>query len=184
MKLSHHTTGSAKITCLIILIAVFIVLFVIVIIIGYFLLRKTPVIPGTDADLIAEAVHGTDTYGTITGSLSYPSEYIPPMAVCATNIHTVEEFCTYEMIEDRIYKYGLGYQIALPAGTYHVYAFVTEDDHGTPILDGEPYRAYYSVYVTCNQTGNETCESHTPITVTVKENTSVTNIDPQDWYDL
>lgn len=125
---------------------------------------------GSVEDLLA------DLNGTIEGSLSYPSEFIPPLEVCAGNISTNEEFCTYEQIEGNEYDYGTGYRIEVLEGEYRVYAKVMEG-LGTDLDD---YKAYYSEFVTCGL--DVSCTSHDPITVEVIAGETIKDIDPQDWY--
>ena len=110
---------------------------------------------------------------TISGSVSYPSEYIPEtMIVCAENNLTAEEYCSEGLIEDNSYMYGYGYELSVPAGAYYVYAIVPDFDPN--------YKAYYNEYVTCGLSVE--CESHDPILVTLLPGQSATEIDPMDWY--
>lgn len=111
-------------------------------------------------------------FGTIEGSLSYPSDFIPPdMKVCAENIITKELHCIDEHIKDSKYTYGEGYKIEVPVGDYYVYATISR---------WVDYKAYYSEFVTCGlEVG---CPSHDPIKVSVKIGQAIENIDPQDWY--
>ncbi len=108
----------------------------------------------------------------IMGSLSYPSEYMPNLETCAVNIQTNESYCTYQMIQDPNFTYGYGYQIDASTGSYQVYTKVNDEY--------EPYRSYYSKFITCG--GEYTCTDHTPITITVKAGETVRDIDPGDWY--
>jgi len=114
--------------------------------------------------------------GEIEGSLSYPSEVIPNLEVCAESINTNEEFCTYEQIEERKFDYGFGYLIEVPEGEYYVYARQIE---GLGV-DMEDYKAYYSEFVECGL--DIECLSHDPIVVKVEAGEKVEDIDPQDWY--
>jgi len=109
--------------------------------------------------------------GTIEGSVSYPSEFIPEdLTICATNTQTSIDVCTSDIIQDVRFMYGLGYSLEVPAGDYHVYAYVP----------GDVYNAYYSEFVTCGLSVE--CTSHTPIVVSVDNGDLVENIDPGDWY--
>jgi hypothetical protein len=112
--------------------------------------------------------------GTIEGSLSYPSEYIPEdMQICArASVAAASAFCTSDHITDSRYTYGVGYKLTVPYGQYYVYA---QPD------DTSNYLAYYTEYVQCGMTEN--CTSHDWVVVTVSEaNPHVENIDPGDWY--
>jgi len=113
-----------------------------------------------------------DNGGLITGSLSYPSEGLPPdLQVCAENLATKEINCTEEKIRDEKYIYGLGYQLEVPAGKYFVYA-LTDWRKG--------YRAYYSEFVACGL--KENCLSHQPLVVQVNPGKTTSSINPWDWH--
>jgi len=108
----------------------------------------------------------------IEGSLGYPSEFIPPLEICAESLDGPNEHCTYEHLEGAQYTYGEGYKIEVPAGEYQVYAKLLNPD--------DDYKAYYSDFVTCGL--DIECPSHNPIAVTVEAGETVKNIDPIDWY--
>lgn len=114
----------------------------------------------------------TNQPATITGSVSYPSEVIPPdLQVCAQSLDTQTTTCTSNLIQDDQFQYGLGYQLELiPNLEYQVYAQVPNS----------PTRAYYSEYVTCGL--NVDCLSHEPITINLTPGQTLTGIDPADWY--
>jgi hypothetical protein len=118
--------------------------------------------------------------GTIEGSLSYPSEFIPPdMTICAENLSTHKRYCTNKHIKGAKYTYKVGYKLALPPGDYHVFAFLPDPARygaGYP----KDYRAYYSEFVKCGQRAD--CVSHEPVPVKVRSGESLKGIDPQDWY--
>jgi len=63
-----------------------------------------------------------ETKGTIEGSLGYPSEGIPEMEICAEEKTSKKLTCTKEIISNKKYTYGKGYQLEVPAGTYRVLA--------------------------------------------------------------
>ena len=113
---------------------------------------------------------GIDQSGTITGSVSFPSEVIPDMEVCAENVNSDQEICTTEILEEVSYTFGKGYRLDVPAGTYTVYAKLPNDS----------YKAYYNEFVTCGLMAS--CTSHEPIPVEVEVGDIITGIDPQDWY--
>lgn len=113
-------------------------------------------------------------YGTLEGSISYPSEEIPPLLICAKEKKTKEEFCTTEQIESGEFEYGFGYELEVPAGSYEVYAQVLKEDGKT-----EKFKAYYSKFVPCGMTKD--CKSHSPITVKVKGGEIKSDISPMDW---
>jgi len=132
----------------------------------------------------------TGKMGTISGSVSYPSDVIPDgLAVCAENISTKEQVCTggFNMLEEtgdgfikhERFTYGIGYQLAVPAGTYLVFAQVPGF--------GEDFRAYYSEFVLfCMDEfvpdDLVNCDDHSPIELEIKNGDVVEHVDPGDWY--
>jgi len=104
--------------------------------------------------------------GSISGFLSYPSEFIPPLRVAAFNVGTGEVFYIDTPINQG------GYQIEnLPPGTYHVVSYTMQD----PYLAGG-----YSQMVPCGlQYG---CDDHTLLDVIVVAGQDTPNINPGDWY--
>jgi hypothetical protein len=118
--------------------------------------------------------------GVIEGSLSYPSEFIPPdMTICAENLATKKIYCTNKHLKAKKYQYKAGYKLEAPPGDYHVYAYLPD-----PARYGagysKDYRAYYSEFVKCGMSAD--CPSHAPIVVKVKGGETVSGIDPMDWY--
>jgi hypothetical protein len=118
--------------------------------------------------------------GVIEGSLSYPSDFIPPdMTVCAENLTTQQRYCTQKHLKGQKYTYKVGYKLKVPPGDYQVYAYLPDPAKygaGFP----RDYRAYYSKFVKCGMSVN--CKDHSPITVRVKRGKVVSGIDPMDWY--
>ena len=118
--------------------------------------------------------------GVIEGSLSYPSEFIPPdMTICAENLATKKLSCTLKHLKAKKYMYKVGYKLEVPPGDYQVYAYLPD-----PARYGasypKDYRAYYSEFVKCGMSVD--CPSHVAIVVKVKSGETVSGIDPQDWY--
>lgn len=148
---------------------------VIVVFFGYALLKKTAVLPSTDAQEVSDKFK--DYYGTIEGSLGYPSDFIPEMSVCAVETKTKESHCTMKMVENESFMYGIGYSLEVPVGSYQVYAQL-ENNENTGF--DKNYQAYYSKFVTCGMSIE--CDSHKPITVKIKGGETLSGIDPQDWY--
>ena len=110
--------------------------------------------------------------GTISGSLTYPSEMIPEdVVIYAENIETGEQFSTNEHITGDNYQYGSGYQLAVPAGTYYVYG------ERTSVPD---WKAYYNKYITCGVSVE--CTDTTKIEVVVTANQATTDITVGDWW--
>ena len=118
--------------------------------------------------------------GVIEGSLSYPSDFIPPdMTIGAENLATKKIYSTHKHLKAKKYQYKVGYKLAVPPGDYHVYAYLP-DPAKWGAAYSQDYRAYYSEFVKCGQTVD--CKSHAPIAVQVKSGETVSGIDPQDWY--
>ena len=118
--------------------------------------------------------------GVIEGSLSYPSEFIPPdMTICAENLATKKIYSTNKHLKAKKYQYKVGYKLEVPPGDYHVYAYLPDPaKYGASY--SKDYRAYYSEFVKYGMTEN--CPSHEPVVVKVKSGETVSGIDPQDWY--
>ena len=102
--------------------------------------------------------------GSISGKLSYPSEFIPPLRVVAFNIF------------DQSYRYvdtlqnQSTYQISgLAPGKYHVVAYA-----GGSLAGG------YTPAVACGLSVE--CTDHSLSDVVVFAGTDTTSIDPADWY--
>jgi len=119
------------------------------------------------------------TTGMIEGSLSFPSEFIPTdMTICAEDTSTQKQYCTKDHLQDVKYTAHVGYKIEVPAGSYHVFAYLPGGSGGYSV----DYRAYYSEFVTCGLSIN--CTSHKPIVVAVKAGETTSDINPQDWYNF
>lgn len=113
--------------------------------------------------------------GYLNGSLSYPAGGLPmDLKVCAENSSdSSKTFCSYNRITDAVYVYGLGYKLAVPAGTYHVYQ--SSSTTGTEI------KGLYSEFVKCGMDATH-CSSHAWVDVAVTVGKTTTGIDPADWY--
>lgn len=103
--------------------------------------------------------------GMITGHLSYPSEWIPPLRVVAFDVNTITATGSVDTQEN-----DSSYTLALPVGTYYVVAYT---------MDGA-LAGGYSQAVLCGLT--VACTDHSLIAVQVLANLSVPDIDPGDWY--
>ncbi len=104
--------------------------------------------------------------GVISGTLAYPSSYIPPLRVVAFDVNS-DWYYYVETVENQ----GQ-YQIAdLPVGTYHVVAFVKDD----PTAAGA-----YSAAVPCGLSAD--CTDHALLDVLVYPGQTVTGISPADFY--
>lgn len=101
--------------------------------------------------------------GTIRGTLSFPSEDLPPLMVCAAP-REGEPFCT-QTIEGQS-----SYSLLVPEGRYVVYV---DESNRTGI------RAYWSEAVKCGLSAD--CKDHSPIEIEVRADQEAA-ADPQDWY--
>ena len=127
-------------------------------------------IENIDLDAIDEQL--ADQLGTITGKLSYPSDYIPTdIMVCAEAIDAIGVGTCVSPIADGTVGAGNTYTMTVPPGTYHVYAHTR---------DLANRNAYYSEAVECGLAVS--CTDHTPIDVEVEAGETITNVDPGDWY--
>lgn len=106
----------------------------------------------------------TSKIGKITGTLSFPSERIPPLTIFAIRIDN--GLSTYYSIETAANQ--AFYTIEVDPGTYNVYAF--RDD----------YAAGYTRYVTCGM--GAYCSDHSPKPVVVRAGKTVKSIHLADWY--
>ena len=103
--------------------------------------------------------------GSISGSLSYPSSFIPALNVVAFNTETN----SWQMVVTQ--QNQSSYQIdGLPAGTYFVVAY--------PIGDAEG--GGYSAAVPCGLSVN--CTDHSLLPVQVVSGGIAEGVDPGDWY--
>lgn len=113
--------------------------------------------------------------GGITGALSFPSEFIPPLRVVAFNLSTGESFYVDTTENQTTYTIP-----ELPAGTYHVVAYYFPTD--IPIGDTAPQilAAGYSQAVPCGLSID--CTDHSLINVQVVPGEFAQDINPGDWY--
>jgi hypothetical protein len=117
--------------------------------------------------------------GTITGKLSYPSEFIPPMRLVA-----------FSLTDGKAYFIDTGqnqleYSLEVPVGTYYLVSYLYEGTAGNTgqvdsyTLGGGPFAGGYTQMVPCGLEAG--CKDHTllPVTVTAGQTTTA---DPGDWY--
>ncbi len=108
--------------------------------------------------------------GSIAGSLSYPSEFIPPLRVVAFNVATGQAYYV-----DTAENQGTFQIDNLPPGTYHVVAYVLG---GTGLPAG--FGGGYTRAVPCGLSIE--CNDHTLIEVTVTAGQVTQDVRPWDWY--
>lgn len=103
--------------------------------------------------------------GSITGALSYPSEYIPPLRVFAFQVGSENYFYVDTAENQSSYQFD-----NLPTGYYQVVAYT---------LNGK-LAGGYTQAVPCGLTVD--CTDHSLIEVPVNSGQVVTGVDPGDWY--
>ena len=113
--------------------------------------------------------------GTIQGTISFPSDAIPPdMRVCAIQIVGGKEFCT-----TRKTKRGVlyAYSLKVPVGQYYVYA--STNDRSAGDLRGS--KAFFTEFVKCGL--HVRCRSHEKVLVQVTLDSVINGVNPHDWYE-
>ena len=103
--------------------------------------------------------------GSISGQLSYPSEFIPPLRVVAFNIQTGQFYYV-----DTVNNQGAYTITNLPAGIYHVVAY----------MQGNNYGGGYTHAVPCGL--SVACTDHNLIDIHLNPGDNLTGINPGDWY--
>ena len=107
--------------------------------------------------------------GSISGKLSYPSEFVPPMRVCAISVDGGNHFgCVTTSENQRTYRI-----LNLHQATYYVVAYVKEA--------GVKATGAFTRAVRCGA-GQPRCTDGSLIPVTLGEGNSITGIDPGDFY--
>ncbi len=107
--------------------------------------------------------------GSISGSLSYPAEGIPPMAVVAYRVGGQPNEYYYIVTGQNQSSYQLD---NLPEGSYYIVAY--------PLIEGSSLSGGYSQAVPCGLSVN--CSDHSLIAVSVTGSQVTTGADPGDWY--
>ena len=143
-----------------------------------FSISKVPLTP-TESSQPQATFTSSPVGATITGKLSYPSEFVPPMRVVAFSLTDKKAYFV-----DTAKDQGQ-FSLTVPAGTYYVVAYPYEGTAGQSgeassyTLGGGPYGGGYTQMVPCGlQAG---CDDHTLLPVSVADGQTVT-ADPGDWY--
>ncbi len=105
--------------------------------------------------------------GGISGSLNYPSSFIPAQRVVAFNINT--GYWYWQNTSDGTASYSFE---KLPTGFYHVVSYLIS--HPDKLAGG------YSAAVPCGLLAS--CTDHSLIDVEVKNGEVTTGVNPFDWY--
>lgn len=130
----------------------------------------TVVVTATEAPKPTETAVPTATKvatGKISGSLNYPSSFIPAQRVIAFNIKT--GYYYWQNTVDGMSYYSFD---ELPAGVYHVVSYLISDPKG--------FAGGYSHAVPCGLSVD--CADHSLIDVVVKAGEETTGVNPFDWY--
>ena len=110
--------------------------------------------------------------GTISGSLSYPSEFIPALRIVAFEVVNNSMTGTWYSVDTELNQFT--YQMDnLPAGQYYVVAYMQEAGENA-------LRAGYTQYVLCGLSVD--CTDHSLIAVEVMTGAVTAGVDPGDWY--
>lgn len=105
--------------------------------------------------------------GTIEGSLTYPSDFIPDsMVIYAQNIDTEKEYFTSEHLQNDKYRYGYGFKLDVPVGRYYIYA---------TIPGRIPEKSYSDECMKNVYEGEEKCSSYEKVIYTVSAGRTVTD---------
>lgn len=126
------------------------------------------IVQATFQALTAQAPQATPTpqMGGISGTLSFPSEGIPPLLVVAFNTLTGQYYWAQTAQNQSTYQID-----NMPAGKYTVFAYA--------LPDGKMVAAYDQFYVCGLHQG---CNDMSLIEVDVQPGVVTTNVDPGDWY--
>lgn len=105
--------------------------------------------------------------GSISGHLSYPSDFIPPLRVVAFDAANYSNYYYVDTPQNQ-FDYIIP---GLPAGMYNVVSYKV----GPDTLSGG-----YTQMVSCGLAYG--CNDHSFIDVTVTAGSTTTDINPGDWY--
>jgi hypothetical protein len=120
---------------------------------------------GTSTPIPKLTITPTVEPGSISGRLSYPSEFIPPQRVVAFQVNGYN----YRFV-DTMQNQNIYHITGLPPGVYHVVAYV---------MDGS-FAGGYTQAVPCGLSVG--CVDHSLIDVTVEAGKDTPYINPGDWY--
>jgi hypothetical protein len=111
--------------------------------------------------------HTVPATGSISGHLSYPSDFLPPMRVVAFDAANYLNYSYVDTLQEQS-----DYTIpGLPAGVYHVVSYR---------VDSSTLAGGYTQMVPCGLASG--CNDHSFIDVTVTAGQTTTDINPGNWY--
>jgi hypothetical protein len=108
----------------------------------------------------------TPSTGSITGLLSYPSEFIPSLQIVLFDVNDSNQWLYLTTAENsNVYQFD-----GVPVGSYYVVAYVAGGDFG----------GGYTQAVSCGLSVD--CTDHSLIPVVVSGGEVTNGVNPQDWY--
>ncbi len=121
--------------------------------------------------------------GSISGTVLYPSDFIPPLRVCAVPVDGPDTaaVCTdTEATTEESPPGSDAFAISkVPPGDYYVYAQIKDPTAIGADIPGT-YKAYYDEFVRCGLRFD--CKDTTRIVVHVTAGADTPGIKPHDWY--
>jgi hypothetical protein len=125
----------------------------------------------TEPELAPTATDEPILQSSISGQLSFPGDYLPPLRVVAFDVDDLDTYFLTEVTT------GDAYSLAVPPSTYYILAYPL-DEPASDDLSG--FAGAYSQAVLCGL--HVDCTDHRLIPVQVSLGQQVTGIDPADWY--
>jgi len=114
------------------------------------------------------------TTGSITGLLSYPSDFIPAMKVFAVSTTDSGKWYRVDTPQSPV---GATYTLTnVPAGSYRVYAYTSN----TTRANWNGVGGSYTEYVRCGL--QPPCSDHMVIVINVTSGQTTRGVDLADWY--
>ena len=117
--------------------------------------------------------------GSISGSVSYPSEGIPAQRVCAVPVKGSDSDAVCVQTGDAPPAPTTFHIAKLAPGDYYVYAQLLDPTAYGSEIPGT-YKAYYDEFVRCGLRYD--CKDTSKIIVRVEAGADTPDIMPQDWY--
>jgi len=113
--------------------------------------------------------------GSISGNLSYPSEFIPPMRVVAFRLANGQPSGEFVFVETALNE--ANYQLDnLAPGQYWVVAYTIPEGEGIP----QGLAGGFTEAVPCGLSVE--CSDHSLMAVDVQSGQTIADVNPGDWY--
>jgi hypothetical protein len=126
-------------------------------------LQQTAIVEHQILPTLQPTINSLPTVGSITGTLSYPSEFLPGLLIIAYRSGTTEYYSISTLDSQGTYQMD-----NLPSGTYHVVAYY------------QSLSAGFSQAVPCGLRVD--CTDHNLIDVVVMAGNVTMGVNPTDWY--